>query len=90
MVHVTPAPNVQQYCRPVSSVNIKKLGAFSTNPLRLTKKGPLSKIPVRDGEILEDVEQMDSNVFRVDVADENGRTDTYTIIVPDPVDDDSP
>lgn len=67
----------------MNSINLRKLGAYSANPLRLTKKGPLSNIPVKDGEILEDVQQIDTTVYQIDVVDENGKQETYTLVVPD-------
>lgn len=84
VVPVVPAPAIQQFCKPVSSISLKKLGAYSTNPIKLTKKGPLSGIPVKDGDILEEVEQLDTNVFQIDVTDENGKTNVYTLVVPEP------
>ena len=77
-VPVTPAPMIQKYSKKVSSLSFKDLGVYSTNPLRLTKKSQLSS----DANILEDVEQLDTNVFQVDVADEDGNVKTFTIIVP--------
>lgn len=89
VVPVTPAPNVQHFCNPVSSMNVKKLGTYSTNPIKLMKKGPLTQIPtIKDGDILEDVEQIDSNVFRVDISDDTGKNTSYTVIIP--VDESSP
>lgn len=83
VVPVTPAPSMQQFCKPVSSISLKKLGAYSANPIKLTKKGPLSGIPVREGtDVLENVEQLDTTVFQVDVVDENGATHVYTLVVP--------
>ncbi len=67
----------------VNNINIKKLGAYSANPIRLTKKGPLSGVPVHDGEILEDVKQIDTTVYEIEVSDENGKTDVFTLVVPD-------
>lgn len=67
----------------VDSVNIRKLGAYSTNPIKMTKKGPLSNVPVHDGEILEDVKQIDTTVYEIKVSDENGKTETYTLVVPE-------
>lgn len=67
----------------MNSINLRKLGAYSANPLRLTKKGPLSNIPVRDGEILEEVSQIDTTVYQIDVVDEDGKRETYTLVVPD-------
>lgn len=83
-VPVIPAPAIQPFCRPVSSISFKKLGAYSTNPIRLTKKGPLSDVPVKDGDILEEVEQLDTTVFQIDVTDENGKMNVYTLVVPEP------
>lgn len=82
-VPVVPAPHIQKYSKPVQSLSLKKLGVYSTNPLKMTKKGPLTNIPnIHDGEILEDVEQIDTNLFQLDIIDEDGQTSTYTIIVP--------
>ncbi len=67
----------------IDTVNVRKLGAYSTNPIRLTKKGPLASVPVHDGEILEDVKQIDTTVYEVKVSDEDGKTETYTIVVPE-------
>lgn len=67
----------------LNSVNLRKIGAYSANPLRLTKKGPLSNIPVYDGEILEDIEQIDTTVYQIDVVNEDGKSSTYTLVVPD-------
>ena len=77
-VPVTPAPMVQKYCKKVNSLSFKDLGVYSTNPLKLTKKSPLSS----DASILEDVEQLDTNVFQVDVTDEDGLTKTFMLVVP--------
>lgn len=89
-VPVTPAPVIQKFCKPVSSISVKKLGAYSLNPLKLTKKGPLSNIPVKNGDIVEDIEQIDTNVFQIDVVDdESGTTHTYTLVVPVEEDDDN-
>lgn len=84
VVPVVPSTVVAPYCRPVNSISLKKLGAYSTNPLKLTKKGPLSNIPVKDGDIIEEVEQLDTTVFQIDVTDENGFVNKYTLVVPDP------
>lgn len=84
-VPVVPCPAfIQPFCKPVSSISVKKLGAYSLNPLKLTKRGPLSGVPVKDGEIVEEVEQIDTNVFQIDVTDENGKVSTYSLVVPDP------
>lgn len=83
IVPVTPSPIIQKFCKPVSSVSLKRLGAYSTNPLRLTKKGPLSDVNVRDGGVLEDVEQIDTNLFQVEIVDDDGHVNRYTVIVPD-------
>lgn len=83
-IPVVPAPMIAPYCKKVNSISLKKLGAYSTNPLKLTLKGPLSNISVKDGDILEEVEQIDTTVFQVDIIDENGFTNKYTLIVPDP------
>lgn len=84
VVPVVPAPIIAPYCKKVSSISLKRIGAYSTNPLKLTQKGPLSNIPVKDGDILEEVEQIDTTVFQVDVTDENGFVNKYTLVVPDP------
>lgn len=76
-VPVTPAPMVQKYCKKVNSLSFKDLGVYSTNPLKLTKKSQL-----REGKILEDVEQIDTNVFQVDIIDEDGLVNSFTIVVP--------
>lgn len=83
-VPVTPAPHIQKYSKPVQSLSLKRLGVYSTNPLKLTKKSPLTNLSqnIHDGEILEEVEQIDTNLFQLDIVDENGYTSTYTIIVP--------
>lgn len=82
-VPVTPSPMIQKFCKPVSNISLKKLGVYSTNPIKLTKKGPLSGIPVNDGvDVLENVEQIDTTVFQVDVVDEQGATHAYTLVVP--------
>lgn len=67
----------------IDTVNIRKLGAYSTNPIRMTKKGPLSNLPIHDGEILEDVKQIDTTVYEVEVSDEDGKTTKYTLVVPE-------
>lgn len=67
----------------IDTVNIRKLGAYSTNPIRMTKKGPLSNLPIHDGEILEDAKQIDTTVYEVKVSDEDGKTTTYTLVVPE-------
>jgi hypothetical protein len=67
----------------IDNVNIRKLGAYSTNPIRMTKKGPLSNLPIHDGEILEDAKQIDTTVYEVKVSDEDGKTTTYTLVVPE-------
>lgn len=67
----------------LNSLNLRKLGAYSSNPLKLTKKGPLSDIPVYDGELLEDVKQIDTTVYQIDVVDDDGRQSTYTLVIPD-------
>lgn len=79
-VYLSPPPVI---FKSVNSFNLKRLGAYSANPLRLTKKGPLSDIPVHDGEILEDVKQIDTTVYEVEVVDENGKTYKYDLVVPD-------
>lgn len=82
---VVPCPVfIQPFCKPVSSISVKRLGAYSLNPLKLTKKGPLTSIPVKDDEIVEEIEQVDTNVFQIDVTDENGKVNTYSLVVPDP------
>ncbi len=83
VVPVIPSPVIQPYCKPVSSISLKKLGAYSLNPLKLTKKGPLSNVPVKDGDIVEEIEQIDTTVFQIDVTDENGKVNTYTLVVPE-------
>ena len=55
---VIPSPVMQPFCKPVSSISVKKLGAYSLNPLKLTKKGPLSGIAVKNGDIVEEIEQI--------------------------------
>lgn len=86
MVPVVPAPPaiVQPFYKRVSAISIKKLGAYSTNPIRLTKKGPLSSVGVKDGEILEEVRQIDTTLFEIDVVDETGQTHAFNLVVPDP------
>ena len=74
---VTPAPMVQKYCKKVKSLSFKDLGVYSTNPLKLTKKSPLM-----DASIIEDIEQLDTNVFQVDMSDEDGYTKTFMLVVP--------
>jgi hypothetical protein len=82
---VVPCPAyIQPFCKPVSSISVKRLGAYSLNPLKLTKKGPLTNIPVQDGEIVEEIKQVDTNVFQIDVTDETGQVSTYSLVVPDP------
>lgn len=83
MVPVTPAPHIQKYSKPVQSLSLKRLGVYSTNPLKLTKKGPLTNLPINGETILEDIEQIDTNLFQLDIVDEDGKTNTYTIIVPE-------
>lgn len=86
IVPVVPAPPavIQPFYKRVSAISVKKLGAYSTNPIRLTKKGPLSSVGVQDGEILEEVRQIDTTLFEIDVVDENGQTHTFDVVVPDP------
>lgn len=84
MVPVYPSPVIQPYCKPVSSISLKKLGAYSINPLRLTKKGPLSNIPVKNGDVIEEVQQLDTTVFEVTVTDDNGSSNKYTLVIPEP------
>jgi protein-tyrosine phosphatase len=79
---VTPQP-VFFHTSGINNVNVRKLGAYSTNPIKMTKKGPLSDIPIHDGEILEDVKQIDTTVYEIEVSDENGKTSVYTLVVPD-------
>lgn len=81
MVPVTPSPIIQKYAKRVQSISVKKLGLYSTEPIRLTKKGPV------DNRELLDVEQIDTTVFQVDVVDDDGRTNTFTVVVPDPDED---
>lgn len=81
---VIPSPVMQPFCKPVSSISVKKLGAYSLNPLKLTKKGPLSGIAVKNGDIVEEIEQIDTNVFQIDVTDQDGKVNVYTLVVPDP------
>jgi len=84
-VPVTPAPIIQKYAKQVKSISMKNLGVYSTNPIRLMKKGPLTNIPgIKNGEIIEDVEQIDTTLFQVNVVDEDGKTSNFTVIVPDP------
>lgn len=83
--HIPPVPVIY---KPLNSLNLKKLGAYSSNPLKLTKKGPLSNIPVYDGELLEDVQQIDTTVYQIDVVDDDGKQNTYTLVIPDKVLDD--
>lgn len=83
-VFLSPPPAI---FKSVNSFNLKKLGAYSANPLRLTKKGPLSDVPVYDGEILEDVKQIDTTVYEVEVVDQNGQTFKYDLVVPDELKD---
>lgn len=84
MVPVTPAPQIQKYSKPVQSLSLKRLGVYSTNPLKMTKKSPLTNLSqnIHDGEILEEVEQIDTNLFQLDIVDEDGYKNTYTIIIP--------
>jgi hypothetical protein len=84
VVPVTPAPMIQKYCKPVSSIPLKKLGVSSANPLKLSK-GPLKDVlsPNKNYFALDDVEQLDSTVFQIDLVDEDGQTNTYTIVVSD-------
>lgn len=81
---VVPSPVMQPFCKPVTAISVKKLGAYSLNPLKLTKKGPLSSIPVNNGDIVEEIEQLDTNVFQIDVTDQDGKVNVYTLVVPDP------
>lgn len=80
---VPPAAFVQPFCKRVSSISVQKLGVYSTNPIKLTKKGPLRDVLVKEDGILEEIEQMDTNVFKVDIVDEDGNPNSYTIIVPE-------
>ncbi len=84
IVPVVPAPPaiIQPFCKRVSAISVKRLGAYSTNPIRLTKKGPLSTVNVQDGEILEEVRQIDTTLFQVDVVDDNGETHSFNLVVP--------
>ena len=86
VVPVVPNPPaiIKPFYKRVSSISIKKLGAYSTNPIKLTKKGPLSTVDVHDGEILEEVRQLDTTVFEVNVVDENGQTHVFDFVVPEP------
>lgn len=84
IVPVVPSPVMQPFCKPVSAISVKKLGAYSLNPLKLTKKGPLMSVPVKNGDIVEEVQQLDTNVFQIDVTDETGKVNVYTLVVPDP------
>lgn len=77
-----PPPQPVVY-KPLNSLNLSKLGAYSSNPLKLTKKGPLSDIPVYDGELIEDVKQIDTTVYQIDIVDEDGKESTYTLVIPD-------
>lgn len=85
MIPVTPAPApiFQKFCKPVKSLSFKNLGVYSTNPLKLTQKSPLRTLVDDENMLLEDVEQIDTNVFSVDIVDEDGRPTSYTIIVPE-------
>lgn len=85
-MHVIPAPPaiIQPFCKRVSSISINKLGAYSTAPIKLTKKGPLSDLQIDDGSILEDVEQIDTTLFKIDIVNEDGKPSTFTVIIPDP------
>ena len=74
IVPVTPSPIIQQYAKRVQSISVKKLGLYSTEPVRLKKKGLIDNL---------DVEQIDTTVFQVDVVDEEGHTNTFTLVVPD-------
>ena len=76
-------PPVPVVYKPLNSLNLRKLGAYSANPLKLTKKGPLSDVPVHDGELLEDVQQIDTTVYQIDVVDSDGKQSTYTLVIPD-------
>jgi hypothetical protein len=87
IVKHVPPPQPVVY-KPLNSLNLRKLGAYSSNPLKLTKKGPLSDIPVYDGELLEDVKQIDNTVYQIDIVDEDGKESTYTLVIPDKTLDD--
>ena len=87
VVPVTPAPMIQKYCKPVSSIPLKKLGVSSANPLMLSKSGDgaLKDVlfPNKKYTALDDIEQIDSTIFQVDLVDDYGQTNTYTIVVSD-------
>ena len=83
VIPAAPPAFVQPFCKRVSSISVQKLGVYSTNPIKLTKKGPLRDVLVKEGELIEEIEQMDTNVFKVDIVDEDGKPNSYTIIIPD-------
>jgi hypothetical protein len=85
IIPVTPAPMIQKYCKPVNAIQLKKLGVSSANPLKITNKGPLSDVVSlnKTYTALDDIEQIDTNVFQVDLVDEDGHPSTYTIVIPD-------
>ncbi len=86
-VPVTPSPIIQKYAKRVQSISVKKLGLYSTEPIRLTKRDT-KQSTLLDKSTLLDVEQIDTTVFQVDVVDDDGRTNTFTLVVPDPEEDD--
>lgn len=86
-VPVTPSPIIQKYAKRVQSISVKKLGLYSTEPIRLTKRDK-KQSTLLDKSTLLDVEQIDTTVFQVDVVDDDGRTTTFTLVVPDPEEDD--
>lgn len=84
VIPVTPAPTIQKFAKTVNSLSLKKIGAYSANPIKLMRKGPLTNIPkIKDGDVLEEVEQIDTTLFQVDIVDDEGHSQKYTIIVPE-------
>jgi hypothetical protein len=79
MITVTNPPPVY---RSITSINLRKAGVVSTNPLVISKSGPASSLPINDGEILVDAKQIDKTVYELNVVDEDGMMRTFDLVVP--------
>lgn len=75
---------VSKTVRKIKSMNVERLGLDAYAPVQNIKENsPAATVPIHPGDIVEELVQMDNNVFRAVVVDENGAPNEYFLTVPD-------
>lgn len=69
-VHTTTTPVI------FKSLSVKKVGSYSMNSKPILTKKRLFPEPLKDDE------EIDTTVYEIDIVDDNGIRNVYTLVVP--------